>query len=139
MNLSLLCSKAQVDARGAMCFASEVHIKGSCSLFAHGGVVAGAPLKKRRIVGARDPLKGGFSKAGRAGQGKMTEAELAASRIKVKVRPRKSVTPALSMAPSSQKQIWSSRASVLVKSQPWQLFWRAFLQSSPSNTKGVRW
>mmetsp|Transcript_21210 Transcript_21210/g.63839 ORF Transcript_21210/g.63839 Transcript_21210/m.63839 type:complete len:639 (-) Transcript_21210:2475-4391(-) len=47
-----------------------------------------APLKKKqRIVGARDPLKGGFPKAGKRGEGKMTEAELAASRIKVKRKP----------------------------------------------------
>jgi hypothetical protein len=44
-------------------------------------------VKKRRKVGGADPLKGGFSKKIKRGgaAGKMTEAELAASRIKVKV------------------------------------------------------
>lgn len=47
------------------------------------------PVKKRRKVGGADPLKGGFSKKIKRGgaAGKMTEAELAASRIKVKRRP----------------------------------------------------
>lgn len=67
-------------------------------------VAAGAPLKKKqRIVGARDPLKGGFPKAGKRGEGKMTEAELAASRIKVKVSPRR--CPRCVVAPNASANL----------------------------------
>lgn len=48
-----------------------------------------APPKKRRKVVGRDPLKGGFLKDRKRGGAaeKMTDAELSASRIKIKKRP----------------------------------------------------